>query len=204
MVDEEKLYDKAYRLSQFTIIYNIIEGAVSIMLGYQDQTLTLFGFGIDSFIEVFSGMGIAVMILRIKHNPGNPKNKFEITALKITGFGFYVLSVGLLVGTIYNIINKHQPETTFWGVIISLISILVMTWLVKAKKSVGKKLNSDAIISDANCTKICIYMSVVLLISSLLYEFTGFIYADAIGTIGLIYFSISEGKESFEKAKGKD
>ena len=148
-------------------------------------------------------MGIAVMILRIKHNSGNPKNRFEITALKITGFGFYVLSIGLLLGMIYNISNKHQPETTFWGVIISLISILVMTWLMRSKKSVGIKLNSDAIISDANCTKICIYMSVFLLISSLLYELTGFIYADAIGTIGLIYFSVSEGKESFEKAKGK-
>src|ERR1035437_1838829 len=120
MVDEEKLYDKAYKLSQFTIIYNIIEGAVSIMLGYQDHTLTLLGFGIDSFIEVISGIGIAVMILRIRQNPDNSKNKFEITALKITGSAFYILSAGLLVGTIINIINNHKPETSFWGIIISL------------------------------------------------------------------------------------
>jgi len=79
-----------------------------------------------------------------------------------------------------------------------------MSWLMTAKKRVGKHLNSEPIISDANCTKICVYMSIVLLVASLIYEITGFAYADIIGTAGLIYFSISEGKESFEKAKGKN
>jgi len=68
---------------------------------------------------------------------------------------------------------------------------------------VGRLLNSEPIISDGNCTKICVYMSVVLLVSSLIYELTGFIYADAIGAAGLVWFSVSEGKEAFEKAKGK-
>ena len=75
---------------------------------------------------------------------------------------------------------------------------------MKAKKGVGIKLDSEPIISDSNCTKVCVYMSIVLLVSSLIYELTGFAYADAIGAAGLIYFSISEGKEAFEKAKGKD
>jgi divalent metal cation (Fe/Co/Zn/Cd) transporter len=79
-----------------------------------------------------------------------------------------------------------------------------MVWLMYAKKTTGKKLNSDPVVADANCTKICVYMSVVLLISSLIYELTGFAYADVIGAAGLVYFSISEGKEAFEKAKGKE
>ena len=79
-----------------------------------------------------------------------------------------------------------------------------MIWLMRAKKNVGRKLDSDAVIADANCTKVCVYMSLVLLASSLIYEFTGFAYADAIGAAGLAYFSISEGKEAFEKAKGKE
>ncbi|MFA5044506.1 MAG: cation transporter [Paludibacter sp.] len=203
MEDEKKIYKRAYQLSLFTIFYNIIEGIVSIALGYEDQTLTLFGFGIDSFIEVMSGIGIAVMILRISRNPESSKNKFEISALKITGTAFYLLSAGLLAGTILNVINGHKPETTFWGIIISLISIVIMTWLMMAKKRVGQQLNSQPIISDSNCTKICVYMSIVLLVSSLLYELTGFIYADAIGALGLIYFSFNEGREAFEKAKGK-
>jgi len=130
------LYKKAYQLSLFTIIYNIAEGIVSIVMGYTDETLTLFGFGVDSFIEVMSGIGIAVMILRIRQNPESSKNGFEIRALNITGIAFYILSAGLLAGIILNIITRHKPETTFWGIIISLISIMVMFWLMKAKKSV--------------------------------------------------------------------
>lgn len=198
------LYKRAFWLSLFTIFYNIIEGIVSMTLGYADETLSLFGFGADSFIEVISGIGIAIMILRIKQNPESEKSRFEVTALKITGSAFYLLSAGLFAGIILNIIHHHKPETTLWGIIISSVSIIVMIWLMNAKKSIGKKLNSAPIIADANCTRVCVYMSVVLLLSSLVYEFTGFAYADAIGAAGLIYFSLSEGKEAFEKAKGKE
>jgi divalent metal cation (Fe/Co/Zn/Cd) transporter len=201
---EHKLYNKAYHLSLFTIFYNIIEGLISMILGFEDETLSLFGFGADSFIEVMSGIGIAVMIMRIRQNPGSPRSKFEITALKITGTSFYLLSVGLISGIVFNIVNHNKPETTLWGIIISTISIAVMIWLMNAKKNVGKKLDSDAIIADANCTKVCVYMSLVLLVSSLIYEFTGFVYADAIGAAGLAYLSVTEGKEAFEKAKGKE
>ncbi len=175
-----------------------------MILGYEDETLTLFGFGVDSFIEVMSGIGIAMMILRIKQNPESPKSTFEKKALKITGMSFYLLSGGLILGIVLNIIKHHKPETTLWGIIISLVSVVVMVWLMNAKKNVGKKLQSEPIIADANCTKICVYMSLVLLVSSLVYELTGFAYADVIGAAGLIYFSISEGKEAFEKAKGKE
>jgi divalent metal cation (Fe/Co/Zn/Cd) transporter len=199
-----RLYKWAYQLSLFTIFYNLIEGLVSMLIGYKDETLTLFGFGVDSFIEVMSGVGISIMLLRIKQNPEGPKSSFEIKALKTTGLAFYLLSAGLSVGIILNIINHRKPETTFWGIIISLVSIAVMVWLMIIKKKTGKKLNSEPIIADANCTKVCVYMSIVLLLSSLIYESTGFAYADLLGAGGLIYFSISEGKEAFEKAKGKE
>jgi hypothetical protein len=205
MKDSERHYFRqAYLLSLFTIFYNIIEGVVSMILGYDDETISLFGFGADSFIEVISGIGIAVMILRIRQNPGSPKRTFEMTALKITGTAFYLLSAGLLAAIVINLITHHKPESTLWGIVISLISIAVMFWLMNAKKRVGRKLISEPIIADANCTKICVYMSLVLLISSVVYELTGFAYADTIGAAGLIYFSVSEGREAFEKANLKE
>jgi divalent metal cation (Fe/Co/Zn/Cd) transporter len=204
MENEQKLYRKALLLSLFTIFYNIVEGIVSMFFGYQDETLALFGFGVDSFIEVLSGVGIFMMILRIRKNQTMEKSKFEQTALKITGTAFYLLAVGLLVGSVINIITQHKPETTRWGIIISILSILIMFWLMQSKRKVGRELDSEPIIADANCTKVCIYMSVILLLSSLIYEITGFAYADVIGSVGLIYFSISEGKEAFEKSQGKE
>ena len=201
-IKETKLYKQAYWLSLFTIFYNIVEGLVSMILGYADETLSLFGFGADSFIEVMSGIGIAIMILRIRKNPESPKSNFEKTALRITGTAFYILSAGLFAGIVLNLITRHKPETTLWGVIISLVSIAVMVWLMAAKKSIGRKLNSEPIIADANCTRVCVYMSLVLLVSSLVYELTGFAYADAIGAAGLMYFSVTEGREAFEKVEG--
>lgn len=202
--NQEKLYKQAYLLSLFTIFYNLVEGVVSMALGYSDETIALFGFGVDSFIEVMSGIGIAVMITRIRQNPGSEKSPFEVTALKITGTAFYLLSAGLLAGIVVNIATRHTPETTLPGIIISSISIAVMLWLMMAKKRVGKGLNSRPILADANCTKVCVYMSVVVLVSSLIYELTGFAYADVIGAAGLIYFSVSEGREAFEAARGKE
>jgi len=204
MENEQKLYRKALLLSLFTIFYNIVEGIVSLFFGYRDETLALFGFGLDSFIEVLSGVGIFTMILRIRKNKTMEKSKFEHAALKITGTAFYLLSLGLVVGSVMNIITRHKPETTRWGIIISVLSILIMYWLMRSKQKVGRELDSEPIMADANCTKICIYMSVVLLLSSLIYEVTGFAYADVIGSIGLIYFSVSEGKEAFEKSQGKE
>jgi divalent metal cation (Fe/Co/Zn/Cd) transporter len=196
-----KLYKIAFGLAIFTILYNIAEGLISTLLGYEDESLVLFGFGVDSFIEVISGLGIANMILRIKQNPECKVSNFERTALRITGFSFYALVAGLLLTGFYNLWTGHKPETTFWGVIIALVSIVVMLLLIYAKIKVGKKLNSDAMLADAACTKVCIYMSITLLLSSLIYELTGFIYIDIIGAFFLAWFSFKEGRECFEKAK---
>jgi divalent metal cation (Fe/Co/Zn/Cd) transporter len=154
----------------------------------------------DSFIEVISGIGIMFMVLRIRQNPDAPRGPFERTALRVTGWSFYLLAGGLLVTALYNLYTGHKPETTLSGTIISLISIAVMWALVAGKRTIGRALNSAPILADANCTMVCIYMSVVLLASSLIYQFTGFGLTDSLGAIGLIYFSISEGRESFEKA----
>ena len=200
-LDESRSYRTALFLSLFTIIYNVLEGIVCMYFGYKDETLTLFGFGADSFIEVVSGLGIFQMIIRIRRHPDTAVSKFEIRALRITGIGFIFLAAGLMAGIIVNLLEHHKPESTFWGTIISSISIVVMFWLVVSKKRVSRKLNSSAILADAKCSQVCIYMSLVLLVSSALYQVTGFAYADVMGSAGLIWFSLAEGREAFQKAK---
>ena len=197
-----KYWQYALWLALFTIFYNFAEGLISMYFGAQDGTLTLFGFGIDSFIEVLSGIGILAMVLRIRQNTDAPRSSFERTALHMTGTAFYLLAVGLGATAIYNLFTAHQPTTTLPGLIISLISMAVMWILVLGKRRVGRTLGSSPILADANCTLICIYMSVILLASSLIYQFTGFGFIDSLGAFGLIYFSVKEGKEAFEKAAG--
>ena len=199
-----KYWSYALWLAFFTIFYNLLEGLISIFFGISEETLTLFGFGVDSFIEVMSGIGILAMVLRIRQNPEMPRSHFEMTALRVTGTSFFLLAIGLAATAIYNLFTAHKPGTTLPGLIISIISITVMWALVMGKRKVGRTLNSSPILADANCTMVCIYMSLVLLASSLIYQLTGFGFIDSMGALGLIYFSYSEGKESFEKAAGLD
>ena len=188
-------------LSIITIVYNVAEGIVSVIFGINDQILALLGFGVDSFVEVISGVGILHMILRMKNSSTENRDKFESTALRITGFGFYILTAGLVIGSIINVIEKNNPSTTLAGIVISAFSIITMYLLMKAKFKVGETMNSDAVIADAHCTKTCFNLSVILLLSSLLYEVSSVGYFDILGSLGIAYYAFIEGRESFEKAE---
>jgi len=143
-------------------------------------------------------------VIRIRRDTDAPRTQFERQALRITGASFYLLAAGLGLTAIYNLFTVHKPGTTLPGLIISLISIASMWGLVLGKRAVGRARGSAPILADANCSMVCIYMSVVLLASSLIYQLTGFGFVDSLGALGLIYFSISEGREAFEKAAGLD
>src|SRR6266542_2696843 len=136
-----KYWTYALWLALFTIFYNLAEGLISIFFGINDETLTLFGFGVDSFIEVISGIGILAMVLRIRQNSETLRSQFEKTALRVTGTSFYLLAVGLAATAIYNVFTAHKPETTLPGLIISIISIAVMWALVIGKRKVGRTLH---------------------------------------------------------------
>ncbi len=202
-IDPDRYFTYALWLGYFTVVYNLLEGLVSIFFGAHDEALTLFGFGVDSFIEVVSGLGIIAMVLRIRRNPLTPRSQFERTALRITGTSFYVLGAGLLATAVYNLITGHKPETALPGLIISLISIGLMWALVAGKRRVGTALHSEPILADANCSLICIYMSLTLLAASLVYQLTGIGFVDSLGALGLIFFSVREGREAFEKTAGR-
>lgn len=198
---KDKLLNIAFILSIITIVYNVIEGIISVYFGIEDEALSLLGFGTDSFVEVISGLGIAHMVFRMKYSKLEKRDKFERQALRITGAGFYILTLGIVVGAVFSIIEKNQPETTLPGLIIAGISILTMFFLMRYKLLIGKKLNSEAIISDANCTKSCLYLSIVLLISSGLYQIFKIGYIDILGSLAIAWFTFKEGREAFEKVK---
>lgn len=201
-LNREKLFHWVLVLAILTIFYNIAEGLVATYFGIKDETLTLFGFGADSFIETISAVGVSQMVLRIRRNPDSDIGPFEILALKITGWCFYGLVGVLVISSVYNVVEGHQPISSKAGVIIAIISIITMWALVYAKIYYGKKLNSAPIIADARCNLVCLYMSVVLLLSSGLFWLFEVPYIDIAGSAALVYFSIKEGKEAFTKAKG--
>jgi len=196
----------------------IFTGGRQLLLLLQFSTMSLKG--VFLFSSVFrmkpwpcSGL---VLILLLKYyqdrdmaygqtdETSDPVNhdSFEKRALQITGGAFYLLAAGLVATSALNIYKGGRPETTFWGIVVSVISILSMWLLIHYKVKIGKQYNSQALISDANCSKACMYLSIILLVSSVGYEVTGIGAIDSIGANWHRYFSYREGREAFEKAKG--
>ena len=149
MPNRDRLYRAADILALITIFYNILEGAFSVGFGASDETFALFGFGLDSFVEVISGVGVWHMIRRIRLSGDNSPDAFERRALHVTGTAFYILAAGLILTGVLTLIQGHRPETTFWGIVIALISICSMWLLIHYKVKVGKALDSQAILADA-------------------------------------------------------
>ena len=196
-----KLYAAASALALVTIFYNIAEGLVSVVFGLEDESMSLFGFGLDSFVEVVSGIGIWHMIRRIRQNGGEGVDRFEQRALRITGSAFYVLTAGLAITSALDLYHGHKPESTFWGIVVSVISLGSMWLLIRTKTKVGKGLNSAAILADAACTRACLQLSVVLLLASAGYKLTGIGGLDSVGALVIAGLCYREGKEAFGKAR---
>jgi len=198
-----KLYARATQLAVFTIGYNLIEGLVSVFFGLEDGTVALFGFGLDSFVEVISGVGIWHMMRRLRASvEGDGADEFEKTALRVTGAAFYLLTGGLVLTATANLLRARAPETTFWGIVVAGVSIVMMWLLIRLKMSVGRALGSAAIIADANCTRACLALSFVLLASSLGYAATGVRHIDTVGALVIAALTWREGRESLEKSRG--
>jgi divalent metal cation (Fe/Co/Zn/Cd) transporter len=197
------LYGLASILAVLTIAYNILEGAASVYFGVDDDALSLLGFGLDSFVEVVSGIGVWHMNRRIRKDPASGTDRFERSALRITGSAFYVLSAGLIATAALNVYRGMMPETTFWGIVIALISISAMGLLIRYKTRVGRQIRSEAILADAQCSRVCLWLSWVLLAASAGYELTGIGGIDAAGAVVIAAISYREGREAFAKAAGE-
>jgi len=201
MLRLQALYRTATLLALVTIWYNLFEGGISVWFGAGDETISLFGFGLDSFVEVISGVGIWHMVRRLSTGDPADRDPFERRALRITGGAFFLLAAGLMVTAVLSIKEGHHPETTKWGIIVSLVSIAAMWLLIRCKVKVGKELDSPAILADAACTRTCLQLSVALLVASAGYALTGIGWLDAAGTLAIALLSIREGREAFGKAR---
>jgi divalent metal cation (Fe/Co/Zn/Cd) transporter len=200
--DKDALFRTASALALLTIFYNIAEGLVSVWFGLADETIALFGFGLDSFVEVISGIGVWHMVRRQRATAASEHDAFERRALRITGSSFYLLAAGLAATAILDLLQQHRPATTFWGIIVAGVSIISMWLLIHYKVKVGSQLNSQAILADAGCTRVCLYLSVILLAASVAFALTGIGWFDALGAGGIAWFSFREGREAFQKANG--
>jgi divalent metal cation (Fe/Co/Zn/Cd) transporter len=192
-------------LARVTIGYNLLEGLVSMTFGVTDESVALFGFGVDSLIEVAS----AVMVLwRFRGERAiRPKSALarERTATVTIGSLLVVLAIGTVAGAAWRLWAHAGPETAVPGLVVATLSLSFMVWLWRAKRRAAAALDSPTVRGDAACSLACIQLSTVLLAGSLCAFLTPALWwADAVAAMGLALLIAREGVESVRAARRPD
>jgi divalent metal cation (Fe/Co/Zn/Cd) transporter len=185
-------------LEYFTIGWNSLEGLIAIICGAIAGSVSLVGFGLDSFIEVTSG---STLLWRMSVDADERKReRNEKLSLKIVGVCFIVLAVYVAYESTSDLLSRRKPEHSLLGIVLACISLIVMPLLSRAKKKVGISLSSAAMHADARQTDFCVYLSVILLAGLLLNATLGWWWADPIAALVMMPLIVKEGIDAI-KAK---
>jgi len=184
------------RLEYFTIVWNALEGVVAVVAGAIAGSISLVGFGIDSFIEVTSG---SVLLWRmsvdeeVQHRELN-----ERRALRIVGVCFLLLAAYIAYESVLDLWSRRAPEHSIPGIVLACVSLVVMPLLSRAKRKVGHALGSAAMHADAKQTEFCTYLSAILLAGLLLNAFFGLWWADPAAALIMVPIIAKEGIEGLQ------
>ena len=181
------------RLEYFTVVWNTLEGLVAVVAGIVAGSISLVGFGIDSFIEVTSG---SVLLWRMSVDSDvHRREANEKRALRIVGACFLLLGAYIAYDSISDLWSKRAPEHSIAGIVLACASLVVMPLLSRAKRRVGRALGSAAMHADAKQTEFCTYLSSILLVSLLLNAFFGLWWADPLAALVMVPIITEEGIE---------
>ncbi len=195
---EESLHGRALLLSWFTVGYNVLECAASIIAGALAGSVALVGFGLDSFVESISG---GVMIWRFSRHglTEEEERKVEARAVKLVGWSFFILAAYILFEAARKLVEHEIPQPSLFGIIIAAASLIIMPALFIAKRRTGRRLGSHSLVADSRQTLACSLMSAALLLGLLANRLFGLWQADPIvgGLIGI--WLVREGIETLRR-----
>lgn len=180
----------ARRLAWVTITWNVIEAVVAIVAGSAAGSIALIGFGLDSTIEVLSAF---VIVWQLR---GLEKNR-ERTALKLIAISFYVLAGYVTVQGLVDLTSRSEPNSSPVGIGLAIASLIVMPALTAAKRRTGRLMGSSTVIADSNQTKLCVYLSVILLGGLILNAAIGWWWADPVAALAIGMLAINEGRRAW-------
>jgi divalent metal cation (Fe/Co/Zn/Cd) transporter len=184
------------RLEYFTIAWNGLEGLVAVVAGAIAGSISLVGFGIDSFIEVTSG---SVLLWRMSVDAEVQRRELnERRALRIVGVCFLLLAAYIAHESVLDLWSRRAPEHSIPGILLACVSLVVMPLLSKAKRKVGRALGSAAMHADAKQTEFCTYLSAILLLGLLANAFLGLWWADPVAALIMVPIIAKEGIEGLQ------
>ena|SRR3954447_21406661 len=185
--DRARLGRRAQLLAAASITYNIAEAVVAVIAGLTAGSVALIGFGLDSVVEVSSGL---VIVWQFRHRI--PESR-ERLALRLIGATFFALAAYVTVESVRSLIGTGDPAPSGLGIALAAVSLLIMPLLSWAQRRTGRALGSASVVADSTQTLLCTYLSAVLLAGLLLNSVLGWGWADPIAGLIIAAVAVKEG-----------
>lgn len=182
-------------LEGFTVGYNMAEGVIAIVAGAAAGSVALTGFGIDSVIEVSSGI---LLWWRLRAELGAPPLAAQVEARAARGAGALLLALGayLLADAVRRLATGDQPGPSVTGIVLTALSLVVMPLLARAKLRAAAALGSRALRADAHETIVCAWLSFTTLAGLALNAAFGWWWADPLAALAMLPLIVREAIEA--------
>lgn len=194
-VRRQQLGRRAQLLAGASVLYNAIEAVIAIAAGMVAGSIALIGFGLDSMVEVSSGL---IILWQFRHPM--PESR-ERRALKLMAISFFALAAYVSFESLRALLGDHEPAPSPVGIGLAVASLMIMPFLSWAQRRTGRSLGSSAVVADSTQTLLCTYMSAVLLVGLLLNATLGWGWADSIA--GLVIAAVA-AREGLSAWRGED
>ncbi len=189
--DRQRLGRRAKLLAGASVTYNVIEAVVAITAGLVAGSVALVGFGLDSIVEVSSGL---IIIWQFSHRL--PETR-ERQALRLMAIAFFGLAAYVTIESVRALLGSTEPSPSPVGIALAAASLVIMPFLSWAQRRTGKALGSNAVVADSTQTLLCTYLSAVLLVDLVLNATLGWSWADPIAGLIIAAVAAREGLEAW-------
>lgn len=186
-----RLGRRAQQLAGVSVAYNFVEAVVSISAGAAASSIALVGFGLDSIVEMSSGM---VILWQFRHPL--PESR-ERQALRLIGFSFFALAAYVSVESVRALVGGDEADPSRVGIAVAAVSLMVMPFLSWAQRRTGRRLGSATVVADSSQTLLCTYLSAVLLAGLALNAAFGWWWADAVVGLVVAGLAVREGQAAW-------
>ena len=171
--------------------YNVIEAGVAISAGTVSGSVALVGFGLDSVVEVASGL---IILWQFRHPL--PETR-ERRALRLIALSFFGLAAYVTLESVRALVARSSPDESAIGIGLAIASLLVMPVLSTAQRRTGRALGSNAVVADGTQTLLCTYLSAVLLVGLVLNATVGWFWADSVAGLVIAAVAAREGVQAW-------
>lgn len=192
VLERETLIRRGVHLAWFTIAWNAVECVAAIASGVAAGSIALIGFGVDSSVEVFAG-GVIWWRLRRERRGEATGQAAEQRAVRLIAITFLLLAAGVGIESVRKLVVGAQPAESTFGIALAAVSLVVMPALARAKRRVGERLDSRAVVADAAETSLCVWLSAILLIGLGLNSLVGWWWADPLAGLAIVHVAGREG-----------